>query len=39
MGEFKLLVELFEKIEQLGCIEEFRKGGEKIVNKPDYYSN
>ena len=25
MGEFKLLVELFEKIEQLGCIEEFRK--------------
>ena len=30
MGEFKLLVELFEKIEQLGCIEEFRKRGEKL---------
>lgn len=30
MGGFKLLVELFEKIEQLGFIEEFRKRGKKL---------
>lgn len=34
MGEFKLLVELFEKIEQLGCTEEFRKRGKKMEQIP-----
>ena len=34
MGGFKLLVELFEKIEQLGFIEEFRKRGKKLEISP-----